>query len=172
MTLPLVILAVVSCVAGFVPFGFLVTWNGKPMYEGSASFLTNLQHLDWSVAGISLAVAIVAIIIATVMYRKENPLPAKMKNVLPALWDWCYHRFYWDELYMFITHKIIFGCVSRPIAWFDRHIIDGAMDGLAAVTNKASVAIKGLQSGKVQMYVWFYLVGALLLGAITAICLI
>ena len=47
------------------------------MYEGSASFLTNLQHLDWSVAGISLAVAIVAIIIATVMYRKENPLPAK-----------------------------------------------------------------------------------------------
>ena len=142
------------------------------MYEGSASFLTNLQHLDWSVAGISLAVAIVAIIIATVMYRKENPLPAKMKNALPALWDWCYHRFYWDELYMFITHKIIFGCVSRPIAWFDRHIIDGAMDGLAAVTNKASVAIKGLQSGKVQMYVWFYLVGALLLGAITAICLI
>ena len=123
-------------------------------------------------AGISLAVAIVAIIIATVMYRKENPLPAKMKNALPALWDWCYHRFYWDELYMFITHKIIFGCVSRPIAWFDRHIIDGAMDGLAAVTNKASVAIKGLQSGKVQMYVWFYLVGALLLGAITAICLI
>ena len=172
MTLPLVILAVVSCVAGFVPFGFLVTWYGKPMYEGSASFLTNLQHLDWSVAGISLAVAIVAIIIATVMYRKENPLPAKMKNALPALWDWCYHRFYWDELYMFITHKIIFGCVSRPIAWFDRHIIDGAMDGLAAVTNKASVAIKGLQSGKVQMYVWFYLVGALLLGAITAICLI
>ena len=172
MTLPLVILAAVSCVAGFVPFGFLVTWNGAPMFEGHASFLTNLQHLDWSVAGISLAVAIIAILIATAMYKKENPLPAKMKNALPALWDWCYHRFYWDELYQFITHKIIFGCISKPIAWFDRHIIDGSMDGLAYVTNKASEAIKGFQSGKVQMYVWFYLIGALLLGAITIICLI
>ncbi len=171
MTAPLVILAVISCVAGFVPFGTLVTWNGEPMfaYEG---FFTNLAHLDWSVAAISLAVAIIAIVIATVMYKKENPLPAKMKNALPALWDWCYHRFYWDELYQFITHKIIFGCISRPIAWFDRHIIDGAMDGLAIVTNKASWAIRGLQSGRVQMYVWVYLAGALLLGAITAICLL
>ncbi|MDE6264933.1 MAG: NADH-quinone oxidoreductase subunit L [Paramuribaculum sp.] len=172
MTLPLVILAAISCVAGFVPFGFLVTWNGKPMFEGHASFFTNLEHLDWSVAGISLAVAIIAILIATAMYKKENPLPEKMRNALPRLWDWCYHRFYWDELYQFITHKIIFGCICKPIAWFDRHIIDGAMDGLAYVTNKASVAIKGFQSGKIQMYVWFYLAGALLLGAITVICLI
>ena len=46
------------------------------------------------------------------------------------------------------------------------------MDGLAIVTNKASWAIRGLQSGRVQMYVWVYLAGALLLGAITAICLL
>ena len=106
------------------------------------------------------------------MYIKENPLPEKMRNALPALWTWCHHRFYWDELYMFITHKIIFGGICRPIAWFDRHIIDGTMDGFAYVTNKASYAIRGLQSGKVQMYVWVYLIGALLLGIITAICLI
>jgi len=171
MTLPLVILALVSCVAGFVPFGNLVTWNGHPMFE-SANFLTNLGALDWSVASISLAVAVVAILIATVMYKKENPLPAKMKNALPRLWDWCYHRFYWDELYMFITHKIIFGCVSKPIAWFDRHIIDGSMDGMAWVTNRISYAIRGLQSGNIQFYVWVYLFGVVLLGAIAAICLL
>ncbi len=170
MTLPLVILAAVSCVAGFVPMGNLVTWNGHEMFE-EVSFFTNLKALDWSVAAISLAVAIIAIIIATVMYRKENPLPAKMKAAMPALWRWAHHRFYWDELYMFITHKIIFGCISKPIAWFDRHIIDGTMDGLAFVTNKLSYAIRGLQSGNLQFYVWFYLVGALVLGAVTAICL-
>ena len=170
MTLPLVILAAVSCVAGFVPMGNLVTWNGHEMFE-EVSFFTNLKALDWSVAAISLAVAIIAIIIATVMYRKENPLPAKMKAAMPALWRWAHHRFYWDELYMFITHKIIFGCVSKPIAWFDRHIIDGTMDGLAFVTNKLSYAIRGLQSGNLQFYVWFYLIGALVLGAVTAICL-
>lgn len=171
MTLPLVILAAISCVAGFVPMGNLVTWNGHEMFD-HVNFFTNLGALDWSVAGISLAVAIVSILIATKMYKTENDLPAKMKSALPRLWDWCYHRFYWDELYMFITHKIIFGCISKPIAWFDRHIVDGTMDGFAYCTQKASKAIKGLQSGNVQTYVWFYLVGALLLGAVTAICLI
>lgn len=171
MTLPLVILAAISCVAGFVPMGNLVTWNGHEMFD-HVNFFTNLGALDWSVAGISLAVAIVAILIATKMYKTENDLPAKMKSALPRLWDWCYHRFYWDELYMFITHKIIFGCISKPIAWFDRHIVDGTMDGFAYCTQKASEAIKGLQSGNVQTYVWFYLVGALLLGAVTSICLI
>ena len=171
MTLPLVILAAISCVAGFVPMGNLVTWNGHEMFD-HVNFFTNLGALDWSVAGISLAVAIMAILIATKMYKTENDLPAKMKSALPRLWDWCYHRFYWDELYMFITHKIIFGCISKPIAWFDRHIVDGTMDGFAYCTQKASEAIKGLQSGNVQTYVWFYLVGALLLGAVTAICLI
>jgi len=170
MTLPLVLLAAISCVAGFVPMGNLVTWNGHEMFD-NVSFFTNLKALDWSVAAISLLVAIAAILLATVMYRKENPLPEKLKNALPNLWRWCHHRFYWDELYMFITHKIIFGCISKPIAWFDRHIVDGTMDAFAAVTHKASYAIRGLQSGNIQMYVWLYLIGAVLLGAITAICL-
>ena len=171
MTLPLVILSVVSCVAGFVPMGNLVTWNGAPMHHFEhPTFWSNLEALNWGVAGISLGVAVVAIVLATVMYRKENAIPSRMRKALPALWTWCHHRFYWDELYQFITHKIIFGCISRPIAWFDRHVIDGSMDGMAWVTNRISYAIRGLQSGNVQFYVWFYLIGVLLLGAIVAIC--
>ncbi len=164
MTLPLVILAAISCVAGFIPFGKLVTWNGEP-YDFMA-------HFDWSVASVSLCVAVAAIALATVMYRKENPLPDKMQAALPALWRWAHHRFYWDELYMFITHRIIFNGICRPIAWFDRHIIDGTMDALAIVTNKASQAIKPLQSGQVQLYVWWYLLGALALGGITMLCML
>ena len=164
MSLPLIILAAISCVAGFIPFGKFVTWNGEP-YDFMA-------HFDWSVASVSLAVAIIAIALATVMYRKENSLPEKFKNALPNLWRWCHHRFYWDELYQFITHKIIFNCVSRPIAWFDRHIIDGTMDSLATMTNKASEFIRPLQSGQIQYYVWIYLIGALLLGGVTVVCLL
>lgn len=164
MTLPLVILAAISCVAGFIPFGKLVTWNGEP-YDFMA-------HFDWSVASVSLCVAVAAIALATVMYRKENPLPDKMQAALPTLWKWAHHRFYWDELYMFITHRIIFNGICRPIAWFDRHIIDGTMDALAIVTNKASQAIKPLQSGQVQVYVWWYLLGALALGGITMLCML
>jgi NADH-quinone oxidoreductase subunit L len=162
MSAPLVFLSAVSCVAGFVPFGHFVTYNRLP-YD---------IHLDTTIAVTSVAIAVIAIALATVMYRKENPLPAKFKAAMPALWDWCHHRFYWDELYMFITHKIIFNSVCRPIAWFDRHIIDGTMDAFAAITNKASWSIRGLQSGQIQMYVWVYLIGALLLGAIAVFAII
>jgi len=173
MTLPLVLLAAVSCVAGFVPFGNFVTWDGMQMeHFREPSFLSNLANLNWSVAAISLVVALLAIGVAYMMYKKENPAPARMRALLPNLWTWCRHRFYFDELYQFITHRIIFGLVCKPIAWFDRHIIDGTMDMFASVTNKASYAIRGLQSGKIQSYVLVYLLGALLLAAVTVICLI
>lgn len=164
MTVPLVILAAISVVAGFIPFGNLVSWNGMP-YDFMA-------HFDWSVAGVSLTVAVIAIVIATVMYRKENSIPEKMRHAMPNLWRWAHHRFYWDELYYFITFKIIFNGICRPIAWFDRNVIDGTMNAFAAMTQKASYAIRGLQSGNIQMYVWVYLFGAMLLGGITALVLL
>ena len=162
MTLPLVILAGVSVVAGFIPFGELVTWNGEPYHI----------HINWVVAASSVGVAVIAIVIATVMYKSENAVPDKIAGKVKCLWTAAYNRFYFDELYIFITHKIIFNLISRPIAWFDRHIIDGTMDMFATVTNKTSEVIKGFQSGNVQSYVWIYLVGVLLLGVVTAICVL
>lgn len=161
MSVPLIFLATVSCVAGFIPFGHYVTWDNMP-YD---------IHLDPTIAVTSVVIAIAAIALATVMYRKENAIPARLRAAMPHLWNWAFHRFYWDELYMFITHKIIFNLICRPIAWFDRHIIDGTMDALANITNKASFAIRGLQSGQIQTYVRVYLIGALLLGVITTIVL-
>lgn len=161
MSVPLIFLAAVSCVAGLIPFGHYVTWDNMP-YD---------IHLDPTIAITSVVIAIAAIALATVMYRKENAIPARLRAAMPHLWEWAFHRFYWDELYMFITHKIIFNLICRPIAWFDRHIIDGTMDALANITNKASFAIRGLQSGQIQTYVRVYLIGALLLGVITIIVL-
>ena len=162
MSVPLLILAAISCVAGFIPFGHFVTYNGEPY---------NI-HIEAPVAVTSLTVAVVAIALAFVMYRKKNNLPTMVKNMWPGLWTAANRRFYWDEIYMFITHNIIFDIICRGIAWFDRHIIDGTMDGMAAVTQWASVKIKGMQSGKVQTYVLWYFFGALLLAAITWICLL
>lgn len=162
MTFPLIFLGLVSIVAGFIPFGEFVTWNRKAYHI----------HIDWTVAGSSIAIAVVGIVLATVMYRKENNIPEMLANKFRGLWTAAYHRFYMDELYQFITHKIIFARISRPIAWFDRRIIDGTMDLLANVTNSASFAIRRMQSGSLQTYVWFYLVGAVAIAVITIICLI
>ena len=162
MTFPLIFLALVSIVAGFIPFGDLVTWNREALHT----------HIDWAVAGTSTAIAVIAIVLATVLYYKENAVPAKMADACRGLWTAAYKRFYMDELYQFITHKIIFACVSRPIAWFDRRIIDGTFDLLANVTNSASYAVRKLQGGTIQGYVWVYLVGAAVLAVISIICLI
>ena len=162
MTLPLIILAVISCVAGFIPFGSFVTYDGKEL----------ITHLDMGVAGTSVVVAVVAIVIATVLYRKENTMPDRIAGSMKPLHRAAYRRFYMDEIYQFVTHKIIFGIICKSIAWFDHTIVDGTMNALAAVTNRASFAIRKLQSGSIQMYVWVYLIGALLLAAVTFVVLI
>ena len=162
MTLPLIILAVISCVAGFIPFGSFVTYDGKEL----------ITHLDMGVAGTSVVVAVVAIVIATVLYRKENAMPDRIAGSMKTLHRAAYRRFYMDEIYQFVTHKIIFGIICKSIAWFDHTIVDGTMNALAAVTNRASFAIRKLQSGSIQMYVWVYLIGALLLAAVTFVVLI
>jgi len=162
MSLPLIFLAAVSCVAGFIPFGEYVTWNREPYHI----------HLEASVAITSVVIAVLAIALATVMYRKKNPLPSKFKNFWPGLWTAAHHRFYWDEMYQFVTHKIIFGIICRSIAWFDRHVIDATMDGFAKITQKSSYAIRGMQSGLIQTYIVWYFFGAVLLAAVTWICLL
>ena len=162
MTFPLIFLSLVSIVAGFIPFGELVTWNREALHT----------HIDWAVAGTSTVIAVAAIALATVLYLKENAVPTKMADACRGLWTAAYKRFYMDELYQFITHTIIFACISRPIAWFDRRIIDGTFDLLANVTNSASYAVRKLQGGTIQGYVWVYLVGAAVLAVISIVCLI
>ena len=162
MSVPLIFLAAVSCVAGFIPFGELVTWNGLPYHI----------HIEASVAATSLIVAVIAIAFAAWMYYKENPKPARLKAAFPGLWQAANRRFYWDEMYMFVTHKFIFGIICKSIAWFDRHVIDATMDGFAKITQKTSFAIRGMQSGSIQTYVLWYFLGAVALAIITWIALL
>jgi NADH-quinone oxidoreductase subunit L len=162
MTLPLIILAAISIVAGFVPFHDLVTWDGHHLHTA----------LDMKVACTSVIIALVGIGLATVMYRKENSMPERLANSMRGLWTASYKRFYMDELYQFITHKVIFQAICVPIAWFDRHIIDGFFNLLADATNSFSFGIRRLQSGSIQGYVYVYLLGALLLAVITMVCVL
>ncbi|MPN07396.1 hypothetical protein SDC9_154666 [bioreactor metagenome] len=80
-----------------------------------------------------------------------------------------YNRFYIDEVYLFITKKVIFNGISRSFAWFDRHVIDGAMNGLGWLTTRTSGAVRGFQSGSVQWYAWVFLLGTLLITILAII---
>lgn len=154
MTLPLMFLAVVTVVAGFIPFGHFVSADGM-LYD---------IHLDWTVAGTSIVVAVCSIALATYIYKGEKqPVAEKLHAAFPALHRWAYKRFYLDEVYQFVTHRIIFARISKPIAWFDRHVVDGFFDFLAWGTNALACRIRGFQSGSVQKYAYIFLLGALIL---------
>ncbi len=153
MTIPLMILAFGSVFSGFLPFHNLVTSDG----------LGFESHIDWMIAIPSILVGVVGIAIATVMYKKETALPDKVAGTFKYMYKWAFHKFYIDEVYLFVTKKIIFNYISRPVAWFDRHIVDGTMNGIAGLVQFASVSIKGLQSGRVQQYAFVFVTGAIAL---------
>lgn len=159
MTFPLMFLALVTCVAGFIPFGHFVSADGQ-LYD---------IHLNWNVAGTSIIIAVASIFLATYMYIGERqPQADALAEKFGKLHRWAYKRFYMDEVYQYITHRIIFAHISKPIAWFDRHIIDGFFNFLAWGTNALSFRIRGLQSGSVQGYAYVFLLGTLILLAIMA----
>lgn len=159
MAFPLVFFAIITIFAGFIPFGEFVSSDGQPYHI----------HINMIVAVASIAIALIGIGIATAMYMKPKELPDKIAATVPTLYKASVNRFYIDNIYTFITKKIIFRCVSTPISWFDRHIIDGAMNGLAYISNRSSEKIKGLQSGRVQQYALVFLLGTLLVAMIMLI---
>jgi len=153
MTVPLIILAIGSALTGFIPFNKLVT-------SDSMAFESNIE---WTVAIPSVLIGLAGIAAAYVLYGKKTGFPDKIAAVFKYTYKLAYNKFYIDEIYLFITKKIIFKYISEPVAWFDRHIVDGMMNGIASFTQIVSYRIRGFQSGQLQKYAFVFVTGALLL---------
>ncbi|MCE5345070.1 MAG: NADH-quinone oxidoreductase subunit L [Bacteroidales bacterium] len=154
MTIPLIVLAIGSALSGLIPFNELVTSDGKA-FESEIELLVAIP---------SVLIGLLGIGIAYVMYRKETTIPEKLAATFKYSYKWAYNKFYMDELYLFVTKKIIFKHISEPVAWFDRHIVDGTMNAIAYVTQSVSFRIRGLQSGQLQKYAYVFFTGAILLA--------
>ena len=149
MMMPLVLLAVGAAAAGFIPFGHFVSSDGTK--------LESEFHLQFSILPVALGLA--GIFIAMWMYKKQSDKPDKIAASLSGLYKAAYNKFYIDEIYAFITQKIIFNLIGRPAAWFDKNIVDGLMNATGNTTQWISEKIKRFQSGKVQQYAIYFLVG-------------
>ncbi len=112
----------------------------------------------------SVLIGLLGIGIAWVMYKKETLIPAKLATTFKYGYKWAFNKFYIDEVYLFVTKKIIFRYISDPVAWFDRHVVDATMNGIASVTQGVSLRIKGLQSGQLQKYAFVFVTGVILLA--------
>ena len=164
MTLPLIVLTVITVGVGvYTTMGGFLEWGGSFGSFVTANGEDYTIHFEKQVAITSTVIAILAIALATYIYKGEKqPVADRMYAAFPRLHRWAYKRFYMDEVYQFITHRIIFARVSKPIAWFDRHIVDGFFDFLAWGTHSLSYQIRNLQSGSVQQYALVFFLGILL----------
>ncbi len=156
MTIPLIILALGSVFSGFIPFSKLVTSDGKVFESG----------LELVVAIPSVLIGLLGIFTAYIMYGKETAIPEKLAATFKHSYKWAYNKFYMDELYLFVTKKIIFRYIAAPVAWFDRHIVDGTMNSIASVTQIVSFRIRKFQSGQLQKYAFAFISGAILLAVL------
>ena len=171
MKFPLIFLTVItvgvgiiSTLGGFIDwdwasFGTLVSASGKPY----------TIHFNLQIALTSTIVACCSIGLATWIYKGDSqPVADRMYAAFPRLHKWAKHRFYMDEVYQFVTHKIIFRWISRPVQWIDETIINGLIDFTAWGANEGGESIRSWQSGDVRHYAAWFISGAV---AITLILL-
>ena len=156
MTFPLMVLALLSIVGGFIPFSEFVTAD-KATFEA---------HLNYPLAAVAVGAGLIGIILAWIFYKKENDLADKLANFFGLFYKWTSDKFYFDEIYLFVTKKIVFNLVSAPIAKFDKKYVDGTMEGIGNKTVWTSEKIKGLQSGKVQDYGFAFIAGVVIIALV------
>ena len=165
MTVPLVVLAFFSIVAGYV---------GLPVVLGKKAnlfsrFLDPVIHpgheahlnisAEWLLILISVAVALCGIYIAYVFYLKSPRTPHRIVARFPMLYKLLYNKYYVDEIYNAAIVRPLVNGSQTVYDNFDLKVIDGTIDGAAAATGFAGKVLSLFQSGLIKDYGLVLLLG-------------
>jgi NADH-quinone oxidoreductase subunit L len=156
MTGVLVVLAFLSIVGGYISIPhFLEPQLPLPNVEEAA------HHFHWTVVGISVAIGAIGLLGAWFMYgggrTDRSEAARKASGPLYAL---SLGKYYIDEFYDAV--------INKPLLWLsekvflnvgDRALIDGTLNGLAALAQRAAGRLGRVQTGNLQLYVLLVLLG-------------
>ncbi len=167
MRLPLVVLALGAATVGFFgvppesgPFHrFLDPVFPVSAHEGGPTAPAS----EVGLALASLLMALVGIVMAFRYYLQDPRRAEALAARYPTLYQTLLHKYWVDELYE--------DCVVRPIvsaarslsASFDARVVDGSVNGIAALAGRAGGLLRRLQTGHVPAYVLSILVGVVVL---------
>ncbi|GBD89181.1 NADH-quinone oxidoreductase subunit L [bacterium BMS3Abin03] len=175
MTIPLIILAVLSAVGGFIGIpeifsgengNVFSTWLApvfkaaelKLSYFGSYSHFEELLFMSISVVG-----AIAGILTARYIYLSKPEIAESTARKYGRVYKILLNKYYIDEVYeSTVVKPIINGSKSFLWKMFDVKLIDGFVNGLAGSVSNASKYLRKLQTGVVQLYALVMIVGILL----------
>lgn len=158
ITFPLIVLAILSTVGGFISFPGHSWLNEylKPIFIGAREE----HHLDsttFILMGVAVVGALIGIGIAYSNYIKKSQVPAE-DNEITGFSKVLYNKFYVDEIYMAVIVKPIYA-----IASFSKNFIETALSGfifgLGKVTNMVGTQGRVLQNGSVGFYLFVFVIG-------------
>ena len=172
MTVPLVILAFLSAIAGFVglPEVFGERANRlaaflDPIFPAIGPRATETGHAlpattEWLLMGASVAVAVVGILIAWNWYAKRAGRPAeRAAAAFPALYRLIGEKFRIDELYDVLFVRPFLGLARILWKVVDVLIIDGVLNAGAFIVELVGDVLRFLQTGNVRNYALTFLLG-------------
>lgn len=153
MTIPLIVLAVLSFIGGFVNIPEVFTHGGERLTEFLAPVIersnkTHVSHsTEWLLMGLTTVIAVVAILIAWSRYKTyKEEQPSAFGNLLQNKW-------YVDELYDSIIVKPLNALGRFSNSVFEKSGIDALVNGVGRLVNYGGRQLRWLQSGQVGSYV-------------------
>jgi NADH-quinone oxidoreductase subunit L len=191
MTVPLMVLAVLSVIGGYIGVPhvlgganhiheFLAPVLGGGAESAKAHAGISILSQAWASGGeagghstalefvmmaVSVVIALIGIGIAYLFYVKNPALPKRAAERWKRLYTLVYNKYYIDELYeiLFINSLKSFGTAL----WkgFDEFIIDGTINGIAYFIGLLSGAMRKMQTGLVQNYAFSMIIGGIVLVA-------
>ncbi len=169
MTVPLMALALLSVIGGFV--GFPIIEGAHVFRNFLAPSITPLVHhahypvwFEITMMAFSMAVAGAGIFVAYKMYIKQPELPEKVTQKVPFIYNLVYNKYYVDELYNATVVEPIKN--GSDFLWHgvDNNVVDGAVNGSATTVGWLSGHLRKLETGFVQNYALAILIGAVLIA--------
>jgi NADH-quinone oxidoreductase subunit L len=177
MTVPLIILAIASTLGGFLglPGSFNVLAKFlEPVFAQANEVLGiqegTFQTLDVVLMLISLAVALMGIGLAWYIYvRRAADLPATLGARFGSVYTIVYNKFYIDEFYNATFVRLAVDGSNWVWHQFDERVIDGTVNGVGRVWQRAGALARPLQTGRVQNYLLAIFIGLFIVVTIVVV---
>jgi NADH-quinone oxidoreductase subunit L len=167
MTVPLMILAVLALVGGFIGVPAVLGGSNRfghflePVFHHGHGHAGHADHsLELMLMGLSVVLVFCAILTAWLIYKdgveRARGLADRMRSIHTLL----FNKYWVDELYGFLVVKhLLFWC--RFLAFlFDAWIVDGLVNASGATVQISSSVLARVQSGRVRTYFAWMLLGA------------
>ncbi len=176
MTVPLIVLAILSLVGGFVGIPIISGLHVfgdflAPVFEPAKTVMHHGAHhgghhsvvLELVLMGASLAIAVIGLLIARRLYLGEPTLVNRIVEQWQGFHRVMYNKYWVDEIYDFLFVNSLVQFSRLLWKWFDDSVVDGIVNGVAALTRRCAAGLRLLQTGLIKDYALSLLVGVVLI---------